>query len=65
MIVPSNVSEARTGPPLRNEIFTAVHSTHAFDVFLNHSLFMISGHAVAYLFEALCYRLEGRRFESR
>jgi hypothetical protein len=23
------------------------------------------GHAVAYLVEALCYKLEGRRFESR
>jgi hypothetical protein len=32
---------------------------------LLHPLFCVGGHAVAKLVEALCYKLEGRRFESR
>jgi hypothetical protein len=34
-------------------------------IFLIRSLLIRWGHAVAYLVEALCYKLEGHRFESR
>jgi hypothetical protein len=60
----NRISKCYKGPNTRQQL-TRIHIWGSQVVTLKNTIFCPGGHAVAYLVEAPCYKLEGRGFDSR